>query len=72
MKIKEITSQHRRDFRAVMVCEHCGNVEKNVRGYDDSFFHNTVIPKMKCKKCDKMASDSYRPLAPKYNENVVI
>lgn len=25
MKIKKITSQHRRDFQAIYVCEHCGD-----------------------------------------------
>jgi len=28
MKIKQITSQNRRDFRAIMECEHCGNIEQ--------------------------------------------
>lgn len=28
MKIKEIKSQHRRDFFAIYVCEHCGNETK--------------------------------------------
>lgn len=33
MKIKEITSQHRRDFYAVYECEHCGD-ETTGYGYD--------------------------------------
>ena len=72
MKIKEITSQHRRDFRADMICEHCGNIERNVSGYDDHFFHNDVIPKWKCEKCGKTAKENYRPLAPKYSQDTVI
>jgi transcription elongation factor Elf1 len=67
MKIKEITSQSRRDFRAIYVCEHCGH-EENGSGYDDANFHQNVIPDMKCGKCDKKAADNYRPLAPKYPE----
>ncbi len=71
MKIKEITSQSRRDFRAVYECEHCG-YEHNGSGYDDSNFHVNVIPNMKCKRCDKTAHKSYRPLTTKYPESKVI
>ncbi len=65
MKIKEITSQRRRDFRAIYICEHCGYEEK-CSGYDDTNFHQNVIPKMKCRKCEKIAGDDYRPLTTKY------
>ena len=71
MKIKEIISQSRRDFRAIYICEHCGNTHKDY-GYDDAYFHNNVIPKMKCGKCGKTSGDDYRPLAPRYNENEVV
>ena len=67
MKIKEITSQHRRDFWAVYECEHCGNEQKN-SGYDDTNFHENVIPKMKCKACGKSSPDNYKPLTTKYPE----
>ena len=67
MKIKNITSQSRRDFQAVYVCEHCGE-EENGYGYDDANFHNNVIPNMECGSCGKKASDDYRPLATKYPE----
>ena len=72
MRIKEITSQNRRDFYAIMECEHCGNTVENVSGYDDAFFHANVIPKMKCKKCNKIAPNNYRALSTKYNENEII
>ena len=72
MKIKEITSQNRRDFSAIMECEHCGNTEVNDSGYDDSFYHANVIPKMKCTKCGKISGDNYRPLTTKYDEDEVI
>ncbi len=65
MKIKKITEQRRRDFTAVYECEHCGH-EKTGRGYDDSNFHQNVIPAMKCEKCDKTAPDDYRPLTTKH------
>lgn len=65
MKIKQITWQHRRDFEAIFICENCGNEEKHT-GYDDSYFHNEVIPDMKCKSCGKKADENYRPLTTKY------
>jgi len=65
MKIKEIVSQHRRDFTAIYICEHCGGEEPG-EGYDDDIFHQSVIPTMVCKKCDKTAPDNYKPRATKY------
>lgn len=71
MRIKEILHQHRRDFRAIYVCEHCGHEEKGY-GYDDWNFHHNVIPKMKCEKCGKIAPDNYRALETKYPEGLQI
>lgn len=71
MKIKNIISQHRRDFKAIYKCEHCGHEREGV-GYDDSNFHKNVIPDMACKKCGKKADADYRPLAPKYAANEVV
>lgn len=71
MKIKQITSQNRRDFNAVYVCDHCEH-EHSGYGYDDSYFHNTVIPKMVCDKCGKMAKDDYRPLTTKYPDGMQV
>ena len=67
MRIKEILSQNRRDFRAIYECEHCGYTYEG-SGYDDANFHNNVIPEMKCPKCGKIAPNNYRPLSPKYPE----
>jgi hypothetical protein len=72
MKILKITNQIRRDFWADMECEHCGYIEKNVSGYDDSYFHSEVIPDMECKKCGKKASDDYRPLTTKYPDGMQV
>jgi len=51
LKIKQITSQSRRDFSAIFECEGCGHEEKG-GGYDDRNFHDNVIPSIQCKKCD--------------------
>ena len=67
MKIKTITDQIRRDFRAIFICEHC-NIEEKGKGYDDEYFHRKVIPEMQCKECGKKADENYRPLSCKYPE----
>ena len=71
MRIKKIISQHRRDFQAIYECEHCGYTKQGY-GYDDSYFHNIVIPGMVCHKCKKRATDDYRPLATKYPDGMVV
>ena len=71
MKIKEIISQSRRDFTAIYECEHCGHESKG-GGYDDEYFHQNVIPKMKCEKCGEVAPTNYRPLTTKYPEGYQI
>lgn len=75
MKIQKIESQHRRDFTATYECEDCGATTRSY-GYDDTNFHQTVIPNMKCRECGKRSVDlgdkAARPLAPKYPEDKVI
>lgn len=72
MKIKKIISQNRRDFSAVMECEHCGHEEVNEYGYDDDNYHRNVIPSMKCQECGEAAPDNYRGLATKYPEGMQV
>jgi len=71
MKIKEITSQNRRDFHAVYQCEYCGHEEKG-SGYDDANFHENVIPAMTCSKCGKIAGSDYIPNTTKYPEGMQV
>lgn len=71
MKIKRITDQIRRDFTAIYECEHC-EFEQERRGYDDTNFHQNVVPNMVCPGCGKKASDDYRPLATKYPDHAVV
>jgi ribosomal protein L37AE/L43A len=71
MKIKKILSQSRRDFTAMYECEHC-NAEVKGSGYDDSFFHQQVIPHMICKSCGEKSPEDYRGLAPKYSSSEVV
>ena len=71
MKIQTIHTQHRRDFTATYVCDHCEKTQDG-DGYDDAHFHRNVIPAMQCKSCGKTAGDTYRPLTTKYAADVVI
>lgn len=66
MKIKTIISQNRRDFFAIMECEHCGHTELNKYGYDDDNYHSNVIPAMVCKGCGKTAPSDYQPIGTKH------
>lgn len=72
MKIKKITSQHRRDFSAIMICEHCGAEDINEYGYDDNNYHVNVIPNMKCKSCGEKSSTGYIPARTKYESYEVV
>lgn len=69
MHIKEIQSQHRRDFTAVYECEHCGHT-KTGSGYDDDNFHRNVVPRMECPGCGKTAGDDFRPMGTKYPDGM--
>jgi len=74
MKIQRITDQSRRDFTAVYECEGCGAVETSY-GYDDSNFHQRVIPNMVCKSCGKTSVTlgvDIRPLATRYPDGQVV
>lgn len=75
MKIKEMISQSRRDFTAMMECEFCGHTNKNGSGYDDNYYHSNVIPKMKCGSCGESTiskGGEIKPQATKYPEGFVI
>jgi len=50
-------SQHRRDFTGTYACEHCGYTIVIPGGYDDAYFHQNVIPAMRCRKCDKTGTN---------------
>ena len=71
MKIKRILSQHRRDFNAIFVCEHCDK-EIERTGYDDTYFHTKVIPDMDCPECNKKADKNYKPRGTKYPDGKVV
>lgn len=71
MRIKKILSQHRRDFRAIYECEHCG-FTKEEYGYDDTNFHQNVIPNKVCPQCGKKADESYRALTTKYPDGMQV
>lgn len=72
MKIKTILSQYRRDFTAILECEHCGHEDKLMSGYDDDNYHRNVIPNFECPECRKKSPESYRPLTTKYEAHEIV
>lgn len=71
MHIKKKIDQNRRDFMAVYQCEHCDHEEQGY-GYDDVYFHQTVIPRMVCPKCEKTADAMTPKTTPDVPPHVVI
>lgn len=71
MRIKEIMTQHRRDFTAVFECEHCSATVTR-SGYDDDDFHRNVVPSLECAACGKTAPENFRPLSTKYAAHEVV
>lgn len=51
MKIIEITDRYGNDLYGVIQCEHCQEKQKLTGGYDDSYYHNHVMPAKHCTKC---------------------
>ena len=72
MKIKQITSQSRRDFSAILICEHCGAEAKLNNGYDDDNYHINVIPNFECQECGKKSPSDCTPKATKYAATDVV
>ena len=71
MRIEEIITQNRRDFKARYICENCGDTTEDW-GYDDDNFHKNVIPVMVCENCGEKAPKDYVPCRPKYPEGMDI
>ena len=76
MRIIRITDQIRRDFWADMECEGCGHIKSHVSGYDDRYFHDQVIPDMKCPACGESRNSlgivQERPTRTRYAEWEVV
>ena len=71
MRIKTITSQVRRDFYAIYECEHCGHKQRGT-GYDDTYFHQHVVPAMECHSCGKHAVDASDARTPGYPDGQIV
>lgn len=61
MRIERIKSQHRNDYTADMVCEHCGHKQVDLYGYMDANYMGRVIPAMYCGGCGKNRAGDLRP-----------
>ena len=62
MKILKMLSQSRRDFTATLICESCDHEEHLDTGYDDAYYHSSVLPNMKCSKCGESTLTSKTPV----------
>lgn len=75
MKLIEKLDQFRRDFDGLFVCEGCNTETTKVACYDDDYFHDNVIPAMKCPACDKSTNDLGLPnvrMATKYAPHEIV
>lgn len=75
MIIKNILTQNRRDFTAIMKCEFCDYETQEDNGYDDRYFHDEVIPEMECKGCGKSTKSEGGTIAhteTKYPDNLQV
>lgn len=69
MKIKHKLTQYRRDFRAIYVCEKCEH-ESEGTGYDDTYFHENVIPNMECTECGYVSG--IKSSSPAFPDHIVM
>ncbi len=53
MKITKMLFELGNDFRAMLVCEHCGHEQEDPSGYHDNYYHRQVIPAIYCESCGK-------------------
>ena len=61
MRLVKTYNFHRRDFTGNFQCEHCDFITYSVSCYDDTNFHQNVIPAMVCPVC-KLASPAGVPI----------
>lgn len=64
MKILQYRYQHRNDFTAIIICEHCQSTQKLITGYDDAFYHHCVLPAIHCDSCGKNRAGECRAVPP--------
>lgn len=72
MRLKKKMWQHRRDFTGLYDCEHCGHEQTMGGGYDDAYYHQNVIPRLKCGACGEAAAPDTPKTAPDVPEGVVL
>jgi C4-type Zn-finger protein len=70
MRIKQMLTQHRRDFTATLECD-CGHEGLLEEGYDDDYYHQVVIPSFICPKCGEKEKDP-KPQQTKYPADQVV
>jgi hypothetical protein len=53
MKIINLKSSIGRDLYGTLQCEHCDSLQELVGGYDDSHWHDRVLPAFHCATCGR-------------------
>jgi primosomal protein N' len=72
MRLIKKTSQHRRDFTGILQCEHCDHRQELRQGYDDTYYHQNVIPRIPCGACGKDSPTDAPKTAPDVPAGVVL
>lgn len=53
MKISSLKNGNGRDLYGTLTCEHCEAEEPLIGGYNDSHWHDRVLPAFHCGTCGK-------------------
>ena len=75
MEVVRRFDQNRRDLKIDIVCEFCGNEEKDKSAYDDYHFWANVVPVWECKKCGKSTrseNGAVKDVSTKYHPNQIV
>lgn len=57
MKVTKKYNVYANDFDAELTCEHCGSKQEYHSGYNDFYWWNHVITKVRCAACGKNTND---------------
>lgn len=60
MRIISLKGSMGRDLYGTLQCEHCDATDKLSGGYDDSHWHNRVLPAFHCRACGKNRAGELR------------
>ena len=65
----------RRDFTGIYQCEGCNTIHEKYGCYDDDYFHEKVMPDIKCTGCGQSSNSlgvKVESIATKYKQYEII